>query len=380
MLTNVPDGVEVVASKAASQALSLPPLLVVDALADYLDEVGLSKGELSWARIGEGQSNVTFAIRRGTHQYVLRRGPRPPFPPSAHDMRREAGLLRKLSGAGVPVPEVIAVCADDTVLGVPFYVMEFIDGRVITDDLPSDLASREQRIEISRAAVRSLADLHSVDISSNEISSIGRPEGYLTRQVERFASLWSLNSRRDLPAVDRIGTWLRDNLPTSQAASIVHGDFRIGNLMYDKDAPARVIAILDWEMATLGDPLADLGYLTATYAESGSPSTPLDLTPITRLEGFPNRAALVEFYGQSSSLDTTALPWYQTLALWKAAIFCEAMYTRWLDGERPQDTRFAPTLREGVPALLVEAAKASGVVGVLGQTSGPAPKAAGPRT
>ena len=149
---------------------------------------------------------------------------------------------------------------------------------------------------------------------------------------------------------------------------MVHGDYRIGNLMYDPRAPARVVAILDWEMATIGDPLADLGYLTATYAEAGSPPTPLDLTPVTRLAGFPDRAALIESYRRNSPLDTNALPWYQALALWKAAIFCEAMYTRWLDGERPGDNGFAPTLKEGVPVLLGEAAKAAGIVEPLRET------------
>ncbi len=363
-MTAVPDGIEVVRTKSEASSLAISPLLVVDALTEYFDRVHLPGGEISWMRIGEGQSNVTYAIRRGRNRFVLRRGPRPPLPPSTHDMPREAELLRKLRSAGVPVPEVLAICTDTDVLGVPFYVMEYIEGRVITNVIPSDLTSLEQRSAIAREAVDALVRLHQINVASGELATVGRPDGYLLRQVERFGSLWRANPRRDLAAVERIGTWLRANLPTSQAISIVHGDYRIGNLMYAPHSPARVVAILDWEMATLGDPLADLGYLTATYAEAGSPSTPLDLTPVTRLAGFPNRAELVELYRQSSPLDTTALPWYQTLALWKAAIFCEAMYTRWLDGERPQDTDFAPTLDEGVPLLLAEAARLSGITGV----------------
>ena len=358
-MDTVPDGVEVAQSTDAAQRLALPPLLIVDSVRDFFDSAGLSSGDISWSRIGEGQSNVTFAIHRGGERYVLRRGPRPPLPPSTHDMPREAALLTKLGDAGLPVPEVLAVCTDDALLGVPFYVMEYIDGRVITDELPMDLSSHEERTRIVRAAVDSLAQIHSIDVTSGPLSTVGRHEGYLGRQLERFESLWRTNARRDVPDVARIGTWLRENLPTSQAATVVHGDYRIGNLMYSAHSPARVVAILDWEMATLGDPLADLGYLTATYAEPGSSHTPLDLSPITRLEGFPSRVDLVHFYCQSSSLDVTALPWYQTLALWKAAIFCEAMYTRWLDGERPHDTTFAPTLVEGVPILLREAAHAA---------------------
>jgi aminoglycoside phosphotransferase (APT) family kinase protein len=363
-MTTVPDGVEVVQTRADATTLERPPLLIIDSLIEYFDQSQLGKGEVAWMRTGEGQSNVTYAISRGGMRFVLRRGPRPPLPPSTHDMPREADLLRKLRSAGAPVPEVLAICTDTEVLGVPFYVMDFVDGRVITDMLPLDLTSFEQRSAIANESVAALARLHQIDVTSGELATIGRPDGYLVRQVDRFGSLWNVNSRRDLPGVERIGSWLLANLPSSQPASVVHGDYRIGNLMFAPRSPARVAAILDWEMATLGDPLADLGYFTATYAEVGSPSTPLDLTPVTRLAGFPNREDLVEVYCRSNPLDTTALSWYQTLALWKAAIFCEAMYTRWLDGERPQDTTFAPMLEDGVPVLLAEAAKASGITGM----------------
>ncbi|MES2169800.1 MAG: phosphotransferase family protein [Actinomycetota bacterium] len=354
-----PDGIEVVATVDDAHRLPLPPLLIVDEVQQYLDREGLGRGPIEWSRIGDGQSNITYRIRRGDDQFVLRRGPRPPHPRSAHDMVREARIQALLGGAGVPVPRILAICEDESVLGVPFYVMEYLDGVVITDQLPRGLDDDADRPAIAFAAIDSLIALHRVDVSSGPLAEFGRRDGYLRRQVTRFGSLWEQNSRRGLADVALIGRWLSDHLPESQAVTVVHGDYRIGNLMFSAGRPARVSAILDWEMATLGDPLADLGYLTATYSVPGGIATPMDLTTVTREPGFPSRAHLVERYQKSMKLDLSDLGWYQALALWKAAIFCEAMYTRWLDGERPGDTTFAPTLGLGIPALL-EAAKSVG--------------------
>ena len=194
-----------------------------------------------------------------------------------------------------------------------------------------------------------------MDVTTGDLASFGRADGYLRRQVERFSALWEINTTRSLPDVAVLGSWLADNLPASQQASVLHGDYRPGNLMFQASAPARVAAVLDWEMAAIGDPLADLGYLTATYSEPGSPPSPLELTPVTRNPGYLRRADLIARYQEQTDLSLDALPWYQALALWKASIFCEAIYTRWLKGERPGDTRFAPSLEAGVPLLLAQA-------------------------
>ena len=354
MMLDQPDGVEVVATREEAERLASPPLLIVDTMLDFLNRSGLGQGPLSWSRIGDGNSNITYRLERGGQVFVLRRGPRPPLAKSTHDMMREAKIQRLVGAAGVAVPEILAASDDLSILGVPFYLMKFVDGIIITDEVPAESDSLDRRRETSFAAVQELARLHSVDVTSGEIAILGRPEGYLRRQVERFSSLWPLYSQRELPQVDSLAAWLLDHLPTSQAASMVHGDYRLGNLMFAADAPTRVQAILDWEMATLGDPLADLGYLTATYAEKGSEPNPLELTSVTRQAGFLTRDELVEAYAQASthSLNLDALPWYQGLALWKAAIFCEDIYTRWLKGERDEDSEFAPTLEHGVPALL----------------------------
>ncbi|MGY3203765.1 phosphotransferase family protein [Streptomyces sp. TE5632] len=353
----VPDGIEVVADRETADRLTVPPLLVVDEVTDFLDQHGIGSGPLAWGRIGDGHSNVTYLLRRGDASVVLRRGPRPPLPRSTHDMVREARIQQAVGGRGVPVPEILAVCEDESVLGVPFYLMGHLDGTVITDAVPAHLDTPERRRATGLAVVDALVGLHRVDVTRGELASFGRPEGYLARQVERFAGLWEVNTTRSLPAVARLADWLAGNLPVSQAATVVHGDYRMGNLMFAPDGPPRLLAVLDWEMATLGDPLADLGYLTATYAEPGQPATPLELTPVTREQGYPTRAELVRrYHAGMDHLDLTALPWYQTLALWKAAIFCEAIHTRWLRGERPHDRTFGPSLETGVPLLLEAAA------------------------
>jgi aminoglycoside phosphotransferase (APT) family kinase protein len=356
-----PDGVEVVANAADARHLALPPLLVLDALLRYLDAQGIGEGTVSWKRIGDGQSNVTYLLRRGDISVVLRRGPRPPLPSSAHDMLREANVQRVLGAAGVAVPRILAVCADESVLGVPFYVMEFVDGHIITDTVPRPFASLENKRKLSELTVETLVGLHEIDVGGKPFSSLGRPDGYLQRQVSRFSELWPVYSTRVLPQVQELSRWLVAHLPVSRRASLVHGDYRLGNIMFASAGEPRVSALLDWEMATLGDPLADLGYLTATWSADGARPTPMELSPVTAMSGFLDAAGLVDHYVALTGIDATALPWYQALALWKSSIFSEAIYTRWLKGERPDDTTFAPTLETGVPRLLEAAAAFAGL-------------------
>jgi aminoglycoside phosphotransferase (APT) family kinase protein len=354
-MQSTPDGVEVVATSADAQGAQLTPLLVLDRVTEFLDAHGLGSGKLAWERVGDGQSNVTYRITRGDTTLVLRRGPRPPLPRSTHDMVREVRIQQMLRPYGVPVPEILAVCEDDSVLGVPFYAMEWLDGVVITAEVPHWLDTLEQRRATSIALVSSLVQLHSVDVGTGPLASFGKPQGYLERQVNRFADLWQVNTTRSLPGVDKLASWLADNLPASQTASVVHGDYRLGNLMFRRQIPADPLAILDWEMATVGDPLTDLGYLTATYSDPDSVRSRPRLSSVTARPGYLRSDELVREYAARTNLDLTPLPWYQALALWKAAIFSEAIYTRWLKGERSHDTTFAPTLRTGVPQMIAAA-------------------------
>ena len=345
--------VDIVDTPEQASALELPPLVVRRPLEAWLDQHGLGRGHLTATRIGDGHSNATFLLERDGERSVMRRAPRPPLPPSAHDMLREARVLSALQGRA-RVPRVLAVCDDASVLGVPFYVMEELRGDVVTDALPAALDSPGARRAAGHDLVDALVELHAVDIEAAGLTGFGRPDGYLERQLRRFAALWEHNATRDLPLVGELAAWLGDSLPPSGPATVVHGDYRLGNVMLDRDEP-RVLALLDWELATLGDPLADLGYLVATYTEADSPPTVLDLSPVTRRDGFPSRADLVERYAGASGRAVTALGWYEVLALWKAAVFCEGLYARHLQGETNEP--WTSSLAEGVPGLLQTAAK-----------------------
>ena len=344
--------VDVVETRAEAAALVLPPLVVRRPLETWLDEQGLGQGLLEVTRIGAGHSNATFLLEREGARMVLRRAPRPPLPPSAHDMLREARVLRALEGRA-RVPRVLAVDHDDDVLGVPFYIMEELRGHVVTEELPASLGSVDARRRAGHDLVDALVELHAVDIASAGLADFGRPDGYLERQVRRFAALWEHNATRDLPLVAELAAWLGDALPRSAEACVVHGDYRLGNAMLDLEQP-RVLALLDWELATLGDPLADLGYLVATWSDAGSPPTVLDLSPVTRDEGFPSRVDLVARYAERSGREVAGLAWYEVLALWKAAVFCEGLYGRYLRGHTADP--WTASLGNGVPGLLRVAA------------------------
>ncbi|MBS1878467.1 MAG: phosphotransferase family protein [Actinobacteria bacterium] len=317
------------------------------ALAGYLDQRQLGAGPVRIEPIGDGHSNLTFAVEREGARLVLRRPPRGPLAPSTHDVVREARLLRALRPHRVPVPEVVAICDDPAVIGAPFYLMAFVDGAVLGDRLPAALAGEAEAI--AAHLVDGLLALHEVDPAAEELAGFGRAEGYLERQLKRFEGLYEVNATRPLPDVEVVAGWLRDNLPASPPPTVVHGDYRLGNVMVAA-APVRLAAILDWEMATIGDPLADLGYLTATWSQSGDPANPVgDLSAVTRGDGFPDRDALARRYAEASGRAIDALPWYQVLALWKAAIFLEGSYRRF--GAGTTSDPFFAGLETGVPTL-----------------------------
>ena len=330
--------------------MSLPPLIVHEPLEAFLDEHGLGGGPIEEEQIGEGHSNVTFRIDRGGESFVLRRPPRPPLPPSAHDMLREARVLRAVQGQ-IPVPQVLAVCEDESVLGVPFYVMENMEGTVITSQVPDPLDSPGERARISDELVRTLAELHAIDWQACGLEGFGKPSGYLDRQLRRFTGLWEVNKTRELPLVQEVADWLAEHKPESPEATIVHGDFRLGNTMFAHEPPARLIAVFDWEMATIGDPLADLGYMTATWSERGEEPAAMgfDLGPVTRAEGFSSRDEIVVRYEELSGRSMSDLRWYQALAVWKAVVFMEGNYKRAMLGTT--DDPYLKLFDEGVPRL-----------------------------
>jgi aminoglycoside phosphotransferase (APT) family kinase protein len=345
---------DVVRTHDEGAANERPPLLVIEPLLAYLDEHGVGSGDTLDVRpVGEGHSNVTYLVRRGDADVVVRRPPRPPLPPSAHDVLREARVLRAVEPTPVPAPRVLAACDDESVIGAPFYVMERVEGDVITTAVPERLDTPQQRRRIGEELVDALVELHAVDWRAAGLEGFGKPTGYLERQVRRFLGLWEHNKTREIAAVERVAAWLRDNQPESPAATIVHGDYRLGNTMFGVDGPdsgPRLVAVFDWEMATIGDPLADVGYLCMMWSEAGDPSAGMfDLNQVTRAEGFPTRAELVARYEERSGRSMTDIRWYTTLALWKASIFMEGNYRRAVSGTT--DDPFLKTFGDGVVQL-----------------------------
>jgi aminoglycoside phosphotransferase (APT) family kinase protein len=346
---------DIVDTPAQAAEQELPPLIVREPLEAFMDEHGLGSGPIEAERVGEGHSNVTFLVRRGDDSFVLRRPPRPPLPPSAHDVLREARVLTGVQGR-IRTPAVLGVCDDESILGVPFYVMERVYGTVITSEIPPAIDTPDEHARICDELIRALVELHAVDWRDAGLEGFGKPSGYLDRQLRRFNGLWEINKTRELPLVQEVGDWLAANKPESPEATIVHGDFRLGNTMFADEAPARLVAIFDWEMATIGDPLADLGYMTATWAERGEAEQSMfALTTVTRAEGFYLRDELVARYEELSGRSMSDLRWYQALAVWKAVVFMEGNYKRAVAGTT--DDSYLLLFEEGVPRL-AEAAHA----------------------
>ena len=357
----MPSTGDIVETAAAAEGLEKPPLLVLERVGAFLDQHGLGSGALSARRIGEGGgSNFTFLLEREDgSRFALRRPPRPPLPPSAHDVVREARLQLALREAGFArLPTIVAVGEDESILGVPFYVMEYLDGHVPTDELPPGLVREQSRRRLADDLVDVLVEIHAADVSTSGLAAFARPGSYNERQVRRFSQLWEINKTRELPRVEEVGDRLASNVPEPLPPTVVHGDFRLGNTMVRCDDPSRILAVLDWEMGAIGDPRADVGYLLATYSEPGGPANPLGTSPVAALPGFPPRSELVERYVARSGRDVEPLPWFEALALWKAAVFCEAIYGRFVRGELGAEDTRAARFEQGVPYLAEAAAAA----------------------
>jgi aminoglycoside phosphotransferase (APT) family kinase protein len=343
--TLAPD--DIVRTHAEGAANHREPLLVIDPLREFLAGAGLAApAGLDAVPIGDGHSNVTFALSTGA---VLRRPPRGPLPPSAHDVLREARLLTALAPTAVRTPQVLAVCADPAVIGAPFYIMERVAGEVITNSVPAPLDDQEQRAAIAEQLVQGLVELHAVDWTTVGLEGFGKPTGYLERQLRRFGGLWEHNRTRQIEEMDEVGQWLAAHLPQSPPATIVHGDYRLGNTIFAAEAPARLAAILDWEMATIGDPLADIGYMMIHWIQADDPPNRFALHSVTSRPGFPTRRRLVARYEELSGRPVEDLAWYVALALWKATVFMEGNYKRAVSGST--DDPYLKTFGDGVVEL-----------------------------
>jgi aminoglycoside phosphotransferase (APT) family kinase protein len=307
--------------------------LDLDALEAFLDEHGLGHGPVIAAPVGEGRSNMTFRLTRDDTEFALRRPPYGPLPPRAHDVLREGRVLTALRATTVPVPTALATCENPAVIGGPFVVTEWLDGVVISAHAVAALDHSRARQQIGACVVEALLRIHETDPRSVGLDGLGRPDGYLERQVQLHLRLWKHHRTRALPLVDELGTWLLAHLPRHGQAALVHGDFRLGNLMFARHEPTRIIAVLDWELATIGDPMVDLGYLCACWTQQSDPEDRAwQPDPATRGEGGWTRRQLVESYTANGRHAVHDLRWYVVLALWRGVIFMEGNYRRAVSG------------------------------------------------
>jgi aminoglycoside phosphotransferase (APT) family kinase protein len=342
--------VDVVRTRADARALQRPPLLILEALESYLDAHGIGTGPPSVERLAGGHSNATFLVNRTGCKVVLRRAPRPPLAPSAHDVVREGRVLSALESSSVAVPRVLSICESPDEIGAPFLVLEHVDGHVLRDRLPAVLESPGQRQRIAEAFIEAIVSVHEVDFEAAGLAWLGRRNGYLGRQLKRFAGSWEVNRTRQLTAMTELGRLLPERMPATSQTTLVHGDARIGNAIFAPRAPTAVAALLDWEMATLGDPLADLGYLCVAWTDSRDAAPPMfHRSTVTGEPGFPTRDQLVVLYEHCSGRRVADLGWYMALAYWKSAVFMEGNYRKALYGM--SDDAFALGFRFGVEEL-----------------------------
>jgi aminoglycoside phosphotransferase (APT) family kinase protein len=301
------------------------PELVGPALARAL-------GDRSWERleavlVAGGKSNLTFELTSDAGTVVLRRPPDGPLLPRAHDMGREARIQRALAPTQVPVPAILLEEGGE-LIGVPFYVMEKVAGYVVRNDLPAGYAeSAQDRHSIADVLIDTLADLHAVDPAEVGLADFGRPAGYAERQVRRWSDQWERSKSRDVPAVDELGRRLRADPPAGPGGAIVHGDFRLDNCIMAARMPPQVAAVLDWELATLGDPLADLGLTLFYWRESGDIKPLLTPAP-SMLPGFPPRSYLADRYAKRAGADLGDLTAYLALAHFKSAVIAQGIAAR----------------------------------------------------
>jgi aminoglycoside phosphotransferase (APT) family kinase protein len=301
-------------------------------LGRYLDSaLGGLDGPLAAELIAGGRSNLTYRLTDGRRRWVLRRPPLAHVLPTAHDMAREFRVIGALARTTVPVPEAVHLCTDPEVVGAPFYLMAEVDGVVLRGRREYATVPPGAGAPIGAALVDVLADLHEVDPAAVGLADFGRPEGYLARQVARWWRQWEGSATRDLPVVAEVRDELARRLPASTATGIVHGDYRLDNVMLDA-SHERVVAVLDWEMATLGDPLTDVGMLFVYTDLVDRGTSPLTPTPDPAL-GFPGAHALLERYAERREVDLDGIDWYVAFGYFKLAVICEGVHARFLQGK-----------------------------------------------
>jgi aminoglycoside phosphotransferase (APT) family kinase protein len=325
-------------SAAVRPGEELDRVTLDDYLREHLSDLPIAVLEIE--QFPGGHSNLTYLIRYGTQEYVLRRPPVGPVAPTAHDMPREFKLLSVVHPHFPLAPKPILLCEDASVIGVPFYLMDRRRGLIVRHNVPPQLNSPDERRKVSESVVDTLAALHNIDVYETGIVQIGKPAGFVTRQVNGWAERWRRSKTHEVPAMDQVITWLESRIPeeTNSSAALVHNDFKLDNIMLDENDPARVVAILDWEMCTVGDPLVDLGLLLTYWTMEGSKEI-ASLRAVTHGPGWMTRYEIIERYQQRTGSSVDHIAFYETFGRFKVAVIIQQIYFRYVKGQT-QDERF----------------------------------------
>ena len=327
-----------------------------DALGAYLTAEFGPADAFAVERHAEGHSNETLFVTWGDRELVVRRPPPGETADTAHDVLREHRVVDALGDTAVPVPRALRACDDHAVLGSDFYLMERAEGDVLRETEPERFAAPAARERIGTALVDTLAAIHAVDYETVGLGEFGRPAGYTARQVERWTGQldWAFETTtavREVPDLVAVGEWLADNVPEDHAETLVHGDFKLDNVMYGPGTPPEVVAVFDWELSTLGDPLADLGWLLLFWHDDGDPEPPMPdlMSTFTAREGYPTRAELIERYESATGREFAHERFYRALAAYKMAALGEMFLARHLNDD--SDDPLYPKMEAQVPAL-----------------------------
>lgn len=316
-------------------------VLDLDAVSRFLrGRLPHTDGPLEVAQFAGGHANLTYLLRFGTHEYVLRRPPSGPVAQGAYDMGREFRALSALWPVFPPASRPYVYCDDTSVLGAPFFVMERRRGLVIHKEMPGEYRNRPDLYRrLSEAVVDTLVALHAIDYKAIGLETLGRPTGFVERQVNNWIKRWERAKVEDIPLLDELGRWLLAHLPQSQAPTLLHNDYKLDNMMVDPADIAHIVALFDWDQCTLGDPLVDLGLLLNYWTQADdSPGRQSFAQAPTTLPGFYTRAEIVQRYAQRSGRDVSAIAFYETFALWKTAIVVMQLFVLYKNGQL-QDER-----------------------------------------
>jgi aminoglycoside phosphotransferase (APT) family kinase protein len=289
-----------------------------------------------------GHSNLTYLLRFGTQEFVMRRPPFGPVPPKAHDVAREFHILENVHRVYPLAPRPFVLCEDTSIIGSIFYVMERRRGIVIRTDEPAQLTDNPaERRNVSKAMVDALAELHLVDIYQNKLETLGKPAGFVERQVSGWTKRWHNSQTTELKEMDALAAWLAERLPPDAARpTLVHGDFKLDNVMFDRDEIGKIVGVFDWEMSAIGDPLVDLGIFLCYWVHASTAGQRDSIASVTNREGYFTRKEIIESYHAKTNFDLTDLTFYEVFAVFKLAVIIQQIFYRYFKGQT-DDARFA---------------------------------------